>query len=72
MWALYMCFNKYGLNLYQYYLTGQKPIMEFIAEDIQSYKKISLGLTLLFLVVSVLLKITLNIAFDHNNVPKAQ
>lgn len=55
IWALYMAFNKYALNLWKWYKTGVKVPMEFNVDDIQSYKFISLAATLIFLIVNCLI-----------------
>lgn len=56
LWAIYMFFNKYLVNIYLTLTTGVKHSMLFDNGDAQdSFKTLSLALTLLFLIVRSLI-----------------
>ncbi len=64
-----MAFNKYLVNIVKMLITGEKQHMEFVADDVSTYKLISLAATLSLLIVriSILLLVT---AIDCYNVQK--
>eukprot|EP00347_Sterkiella_histriomuscorum_P010558 403375828 len=60
MWAGFMFYNKYMVNILKMIQTGTKIPIEYVVEDIEMFKKISLGLTLVFLVpliIAMLMKL---------------
>jgi hypothetical protein len=52
MWALYMFFNKYLLNIWHMIVLRKKVAIEFVVDDITMYKNVSLLATLIILIVS--------------------
>lgn len=51
-WALHMFYNKYIVNILKRIETGHKVDLQYEAEDVEYFKKLSGTVTLCFLVVS--------------------
>jgi hypothetical protein len=53
VWALFMTYKKYIINIIERIVTKKKVPLEFEITDIEIFKKISLITTLAFLIVRI-------------------
>ena len=63
-WALHMFCNKYIVNILKIIETGHKVELQYEAEDVEYFKKLSGTVTLCFLVVSLCLSKLVLLAVD--------